>query len=51
MLLRWFRLLGNRASAQTDTGSGVSAVESKGQDKQATSMPEEANKVSKATIE
>ena len=36
-----------RASAQTDTGLGASAIKSKGQDKQATSMPNEASKVGK----
>ena len=36
-----------RASAQTDTGLGASAVKSEGRDKQATSMPNEVSKVGK----
>ena len=36
-----------RASAQTDTGLGASAVKSEGRDKQATSVPNEASKVGK----
>ena len=36
-----------RASAQTSTGLGASAVKSEGRDKQATSMPNEASKVGK----
>ena len=36
-----------RVSAQTDTGLGASAIKSKGRDKQATSVPNEASKVGK----